>query len=1758
MIRQLKRAFLFLAGIFTVGLVFASGSSPYATGGDDIYTIIDGGKTYYVHKFTSVGSAAAFKNTSGKTLNIEYLVVGGGGAGGDGHSTSSSYGGGGGGGGGGVFEGSADIEDGVEWTITVGNGGNVYSDSSHIAYNVQRDNAGASSIYQGGSEIARAGKGGAGGSTSGNASVKPCYGAAGGGDAGYAYSTRHSGSDPYDYGEGTFTSHINGANYGPFWGGSDYGITDYTLIACGGGGAGGTGGRGSETQAGNGGSGLTSTITGTPVVYGGGGGGGSGKGNSTDSVSGGLGGGAGGAGANGDTAAEDGAANTGSGGGGGSKLHNNSGNGGSGIVVIRYSVDEPVTPSGDPLAEGGDYVHKENIGGTDYWIHEFSNGTARAFTNTSGAPLAVEYLVVGGGGAGGNGASGSQGCGGGGGGGVVRASDNMAANVSWTVTVGSGGVAGGAAAGASSIDNGGQNVVSAPGGGAGAGYTTPATSGAAGGGGCLNASSGKYDGASGNFNSIYPGASYDKYSGGSLPHTNFGFACGGGGAAGAGGNGTSSPLQAGNGGLGIFSDFNGGETAIYYGAGGGGGAGAKGGRCQPGEGANGGGRGGSGHYSETPVPAQSGISGTGCGGGGASLNSANAGNGGSGIVIIRYAASVVPAQTYTATFMNGDKTVDTQTGVTEATEPSPEPTEEGFGFIGWKVNGEGDIVEFPYTLKGDTTFKACFVPKFTVTIATVENCTITVFAGQDPVSSGAELNEGTVLTVRRVPASGYALSECAPEEQITLNDNLTLTAAVTPKTTWTVTFRYDTNTEETFAYDGESPQRIPDFRGGSWEIDPTHAIISCDTNFVYVASTFDNESSPLAQGGKVSTFDIGDTRYYVHTFSDTTDAREFRNTSGKTLNVEYLVVGGGGAGGDGWRTKNATSGEWTDYGAGGGGGGGGVQGGFKEMTDAFWTITVGKGGTGGAKQQSERTAATASEIRDGSSSVLVSVPGGGAGGCVGGGFVAQGGAAGGGGASRNGGGTNVSGAAGEFDSRTNSVYLGKHRGGNGSTAGVYGGGGGGGAAGDGSDCNKETGGAGGAGITSEITGSAVTYGAGGAGGSSNNNKDGASGAAGTGCGGGGSGMLDKDDTKSHAGNGGDGVVIIRYSEPIVKFTVTFSSNTTANVIHDYDVSVVSNGHVSASSVPPWTGTWDVKPSGATIVCNTNFNCVVKEAVITAMPFATLGTDVASRISWEGSYEPDTGTHSDGKAYVAANTTARLSAIDVTGKTYCGCWRDDATGELFWGETVEVTPTVATTYTACFGPMWQIYKDELYDRVTANKYYHLNNGIWDFKSELDEITGEIKICKLLEYTNAAEGIVNFTTPIMDANGNTNGYKITLFSNWDDNTQGYAQIFENSAARPHYKLLKLLLLPETTEEVDVMAFSHLEEMTGILCIPKNVRLQHQAFAYSSKLEGLIFKGGVDGGQTFEAKTYILKGEPHYSEGNQFETSPKIAGKIVLPKSITYIPPNCFHTDKSIQEIDLTYVTNVSNRGLYDCHSLTNAIGLEALKSVTFMGCCGCWNLKGDVTFTNLESGCFCAFANCGFTSVKLPAATEFHYGVFANNSSLTNIVFSTNVVKFVCNVGDDHPQWAYSTVKGAYSTNSTPCWLEFPGYAPVFTNLAKRATCSIIFGEQDAQGSGHLGEPKELCLQGDWDFDLEGWQKIYDEIGDPMPYNSARPKQDVPESLDVRGTMNWMYKFDFSKFTGTDDEKEKAAYENLEDNVTKAFLISRPKGLYFFVK
>jgi len=274
------------------------------TGGDDTDTTTVSGDV--IHIFTTVGDDTL---TCGESVTAQVLVVGGGGGG--------SFYGGGGGGGGVVYKIGHFLSVGA-YNVTVGDGGGKNT-------NTNTPTAGGNSIF----DTMTAYGGGDGGN---NNKANGINGGSGGGVNRDQNSSVAAGASIAGITDG-------GTSYG------NAGGTSSTNVWGGGGGGGGagevggisSGGGASAERGGAGGDGIemfitvNSTTPGDGVYYAGGGGGAN-DGNSTVSE-----GGLGGGGDGGQTIGIDGNDGFGGGGGGATDSTLDVGNGGSGIVIIRYT-----------------------------------------------------------------------------------------------------------------------------------------------------------------------------------------------------------------------------------------------------------------------------------------------------------------------------------------------------------------------------------------------------------------------------------------------------------------------------------------------------------------------------------------------------------------------------------------------------------------------------------------------------------------------------------------------------------------------------------------------------------------------------------------------------------------------------------------------------------------------------------------------------------------------------------------------------------------------------------------------------------------------------------------------------------------------------------------------------------------------------------------------------------------------------------------------------------------------------------------------------------------------------------------------------------------------------------------------------------------------------------------------------------------------------------------------------------------------------
>jgi len=310
---------------------------------------------YYIESFTTAGSHTWYKPSD--VTEVDLLIVGGGGGGG-------GVIGGGGGAGGMHEEFGYDVSNDTSFAISVGGGG---GGGNGFNTATQAGTKGGSSQF----EAITVQGGGGGGPIGGNSSCNSTNsnGGSGGGAAAGLTTCWGTGVSGQGNNGGTGAGSNNGG---------------------GGGGAGGVGANASlNVSAGNGGPGKVTNFTGLHKIFAAGGGGGTRSGNGTAGAGG---AGGGGAGTTTTTLAGFGAINTGSGGGGaghnGDTTNKVGGDGGSGIVVVRYQSNFP-NPGAEPIYETKDYSGNNHHGTyKNTSITRGVVGNARSFNgSTSGIAL---------------------------------------------------------------------------------------------------------------------------------------------------------------------------------------------------------------------------------------------------------------------------------------------------------------------------------------------------------------------------------------------------------------------------------------------------------------------------------------------------------------------------------------------------------------------------------------------------------------------------------------------------------------------------------------------------------------------------------------------------------------------------------------------------------------------------------------------------------------------------------------------------------------------------------------------------------------------------------------------------------------------------------------------------------------------------------------------------------------------------------------------------------------------------------------------------------------------------------------------------------------------------------------------------------------------------------------------------------------------------------------------------------------------------
>ena len=384
------------------------------------------------------------------------------------------------------------------------------------------------------------------------------------------------------------------------------------------------------------------------------------------------------------------------------------------------------------------------------------------------------------------------------------------------------------------------------------------------------------------------------------------------------------------------------------------------------------------------------------------------------------------------------------------------------------------------------------------TYSGVTNYTVTGQAsgGNGSISPASQnINSGSPATLNASPNTGYSTSFSSTCGGTPSGNSFTI-ASVTSACQVTASFSLNTYTVTPSAGSNGSispntPQTVNSGATTSFTITPSSG---------YTASASGCGGSPTSSQSSAYTYTTG----AITSSCPVTASFALINT----LPIDYLIVAGGGGGG---------MGSVNNRGAGGGGAGGVVSGNTTASSVSPLSINVGIGGVAAIN-----SSVVASNGGDSWVTGFTTAKGGGGGNSGDGGGNGANGGSGGGAGDNNGnfasGGSGLQGSAG---------------GNNGTSGGCGGSGGGGGgktsAGGVGVNCGGSNV-AGGNGMSSNISGSSMTYAAGGAGGSSVGGVAGSNGAANTGNGGGGAQGGTHTSSGAAGGSGGSGIVIIRYSD----------------------------------------------------------------------------------------------------------------------------------------------------------------------------------------------------------------------------------------------------------------------------------------------------------------------------------------------------------------------------------------------------------------------------------------------------------------------------------------------------------------------------------------------------------------------------------------------------------------------------------------------------
>ena len=137
------------------------------------------------------------------------------------------------------------------------------------------------------------------------------------------------------------------------------------------------------------------------------------------------------------------------------------------------------------------------------------------------------------------------------------------------------------------------------------------------------------------------------------------------------------------------------------------------------------------------------------------------------------------------------------------------------------------------------------------------------------------------------------------------------------------------------------------------------------------------------------------------------------------------------------------------------------------------------------------------------------------------------------------------------------------------------------------------------------------------------------------------------------------------------------------------------------------------------------------------------------------------------------------------------------------------------------------------------------------------------------------------------------------------------------------------------------------------------------------------------------------PLYNDADLYLNGEKVEN-LVIPSGVTHIADYAFFCCASITNVTVpASVTSIGSKPFRGCDALASVVFEDGATTVfggMFEHCSALTGISLPESVKNIENA---AFHNCKLTDIALPGVTNIGVNAFANNGSLTNVVFSGNL-------------------------------------------------------------------------------------------------------------------------------------------------------------------